>query len=374
MDQDDAALRQQLMRTCNQIVVKAGTRLLTDQERIRTLVAGIAELRKKSRRILLVTSGAVGMGMKELGLAKRPRELAEVQALASIGQCKLMAIYREECAKFGFTAAQLLLTATDLRSRGRYLNLMNCINALWDKGVLPIVNENDSISVDELKFGDNDQLSARLATLTGSQLTIILTTEQGLRKRNEDGTLGDRISVVRKLDDTIKGMAGGTDNSEFSIGGMSSKLTAAELATTAGDYLWIADGRNADALERIAQGDDIGTLFVPGPNRTPGRKRWLRFFAHCSGGLVVDAGAARAVREDGKSLLPSGVLKVTGNFKRGDSVAITDEKGVILAHGLVNYSSMECEQLRGMHTPELAAKLGCDADAEFVHRDQLVRI
>ena len=374
MNQGNCDRRRQLMARCRQVVVKAGTRLLTDHERIRALVRGVAGLRAQHRRVLLVTSGAVGMGMRELGLSRRPRQLAEVQALAAIGQCKLMAIYREECARLGFGAAQLLLTAADLRARGRYLNVMNCINALWDRGVLPIVNENDSVSVDELKFSDNDQLSAQLATLTGSPLTIILTTEQGLRERNEDGSLGARISVVEKLDPRIKAMAGGTDNSEFSIGGMSSKLLAAELVTAAGEHLWIADGRDPEMLDKIARGEDVGTLFVPGPSRLPGRKRWLRFFARCSGALVLDDGAARAVGEEGRSLLPSGVVAVRGTFKRGDSVELVDGSGRVLARGLVNYSSAECELLKGLHTRELVEKLGCDADSEFVHRDQLVKL
>lgn len=368
----DSEYRRRLLADCRQVVVKAGTRLLTDRERIGLLVDGIAGLRAGGRRVLLVTSGAVGMGMKELKLSKRPRELAGVQALAAIGQCKLMAIYREECARHGFAAAQLLLTAADLRGRERYLNVMNCINALWEQNVLPIVNENDSVSVDELKFGDNDQLSARLAAVTGSSLTIILTTEQGLRRRNPDGSLGERISTVGKIDAAVRAMAGGTDNSEFSIGGMSSKLTAAELATTAGEHLWIADGREPGILDRIAAGEDVGTLFVPGPRKLTGPKRWLRFFAKSTGSLAVDAGAAAAVVSDGKSLLARGVTGVQGVFKRGDTVDVVDPAGRAVARGLVNFSSAECEKLRGLHSHELATRLGYDADHEFIHRDHLV--
>ena len=195
-------LRKNVLKNCRQIVVKAGTRLLTSSEQIARLVDEIAYLRKNNFRVMLVTSGAVGMGMKVLGLTKRPRKLAEVQALAAVGQGKLMEIYERECARHGIKSAQLLLTASDLRSRTRYLNVMNCINALWENDVLPIVNENDSVSVDELKFGDNDILSAMLGSLTGSQLTVILTTESGLRERDAEGNLlpdADRLTPVGKF-------------------------------------------------------------------------------------------------------------------------------------------------------------------------------
>ncbi len=370
---ENVELRRQLLGNCRQIIVKAGTRLLTDRSRIANLVEGIAKVRARGYRVLLVTSGAVGMGMRQLGLKRRPRELSGVQALAAIGQCKLMSIYEEECAARGFASAQLLLNASDLRSRERYLNVMNCINALWEKNVLPIINENDSVSVDELKFGDNDILSGMLATLTGSQLTVILTTEQGLRER-VDGVLGERISVVRKLDSSIKAMAGGTDNSEFSIGGMTSKLRAAELVTAAGDALWIADGRNADTLERVINGDDIGTLFLPGKNRVSGHKRWIKFFAAGNGSVTVDEGAAKALNK-GSSLLPSGVVSVSGTFRRGDSIEVFDAAGVLLARGLSNYDSAEADRIKRLHSDELSAALGGrDADDELIHRDNLTLI
>ncbi len=370
MEMDNIAVRQRLLDHCRQIIVKAGTRLLTDRSRISELVSGITILRNRGFRVLLVSSGAVGIGMRQLKLKRRPRELSRIQALAAIGQCRLMAIYEAECRRRGFQSAQLLLTAADLRSRERYLNVMNCINALWERDVLPIVNENDSVSVDELKFGDNDILSGMLATLTGSQLTVILTTEQGLRMRR-DGVLGERISVVPKIDAAVKNMAGGTDNAEFSIGGMSSKIRAAEMVTAAGESLWIADGREDGILEKIIHAEDVGTLFIPGPNRVSGHKRWLKFFACCTGSLVVDQGAAKALREKGGSLLPSGVVEIRGVFKRGDSVEVLDPAGVTIARGLVNYSSAECAVIRGMHSPELGRALGRAADEEIIHRDNL---
>jgi len=363
--------RRALMKRCRQMIVKAGTRLLTDPARINELVDGIAAIRAQGIRVLLVSSGAVGIGMKQLGLAKRPRKLAQVQALAAIGQCRLMAIYQEACAKRGFTAAQLLLTAADLHSRKRYLNVMNCINALWEQDVLPIVNENDPVSIDELKFGDNDSLCGLLTTLTGSDLGVILTTESGLRERDAEGNLGGRIPEVRKFDAALRGMAGGTDNAEMSIGGMASKLKAAELVTSSGDYLWVADGREHDILLKILAGEDVGTLFVPAGEHLPGHKRFIRFFARSTGTIAVDAGAARALCRKGGSLLPSGMTEVTGNFSRGDTVDVAAPDGTVIARGLVNFCAADCLRIKGCHTEKLPELLGHTADEEVIHRDNL---
>jgi glutamate 5-kinase len=262
MKNQQLTARQQVIEDCENIIVKVGTRLLTDTQRIAVFIAGINAMRKKGKKVLLVTSGAVGLGMQQLGLKKRPSELAEVQAMAAIGQSKLMELYEQECRKFGFLPAQLLLTAEDLRNRERHLNVLNCINSLWTHNVLPVINENDSVSVDELKFGDNDILSALLAAMTRTKLTIILTTEEGLREK-VDGKLAGRVSLVEEIDDNLRNSASGTDNSMFSIGGMISKLRAAEIVVTAGDYLWIADGRKDSTLEDILSAKDIGTLFVP---------------------------------------------------------------------------------------------------------------
>ena len=371
MEMSNETLRRDLMGRCRQMVVKAGTRLLTDPARIGELVDGIAAIRKQGIRVLLVSSGAVGMGMAQLGLKKRPRELAKVQALAAIGQCRLMAIYQEACAKRGFHTAQLLLTAADLRSRRRYLNVMNCINALWEDDVLPIVNENDPVSIDELKFGDNDFLAGLLATLTGSDLAVILTTESGLRERDESGKLGARIPVVRKFDAALRAMAGGTDNAEMSIGGMASKLKAAELVTASGDYLLVADGREENILMKILNGEDVGTLFVPRTGHMAGHKRFIRFFAKSAGTLTVDAGAAKAICGKGGSLLPAGVTEVTGSFSRGDTVDVVSPDGKVIARGLVNYNATDCLRLRGFHTADLPRELGHTGDEEIIHRDNL---
>lgn len=372
MDSNNKTLRQSAIAHAKQIIVKAGTRLVIDRESIGKLIDGIAKLRAAGHRVVLVTSGAVGMGMGLAGFTVRPKELAKKQALAAMGQTRLMSIYAEEAARHDIKVAQLLLTAADLRSRGRYLNAMNCINALLEENVLPIINENDSVSVDELKFGDNDTLAGMLTALTGAQMTILLTTVDGLRDRNSDGSLGERIAVVDKITEKLKALAGGTDNSDFSIGGMASKLRAAELATASGAWLWIADGRKDDIAGEILQGKDTGTLFLPEAHKVPGRKRWFGFFSKSSGKIYVDNGAANALEVKGGSLLPSGVVAVDGDFKRGDTVEIVDAAGRQIARGLVNFDKTNCCRIMGKHTDELHAILGNDAEAELVHRDNLV--
>ncbi len=369
---DQITLRRKALVSAKQIIVKAGTRLLIDRESIAKLVSGIAKLRESGHRVLLVSSGAVGMGMELAGVSRRPAELAEKQALAALGQTKLMSIYSEEAAKHGFQVAQLLLTAADLRNRSRYLNVMNCITALWEKNILPIANENDSVSVDELKFGDNDTLAGMLTSVTGADLTILLTTVNGLKDRNPDGSLGERIPVVEKITEKIKSLAGGTDDNNFSIGGMESKLRAAEIATAAGAYLWIADGRETDTIDQILAGADTGTLFLPRLHRVSGRKRWVGFFSKVSGTLTIDDGAACALLQKGKSLLPSGVISVAGNFRRGDTVEIITRQNQPVARGLVNFDAVQLLSICRKHSDEVIEILGRNVETEAVHRDNLV--
>lgn len=365
-------LRQQAVAASRQIIVKAGTRLLIDRGSVARLVDGIALLRERGHRVLLVTSGAVGMGMELAKLEKRPKELAQKQALAAMGQTRLMSIYAEEAARHGFQVAQLLLTASDLRNRSRYLNVMNCINALWERDVLPIVNENDSVSVAELKFGDNDTLAGMLTSLTGAQMTVLLTTVDGLLGRNSDGSLGERIPVVEKITEKIRSLAGNTDDSDLSTGGMASKLRAAGLSTASGAWLWIADGRLPDIIGKILDGEDTGTLFLPEKHKVPGRKRWFGFFSRISGEITVDTGAQKAVLDKGGSLLPSGVTGVDGEFKRGDTVDVCGADGRPFARGLVNFDSADCKKIMGKHTAELPEILGTSAEAELIHRDHLI--
>ncbi|MDD5698088.1 MAG: glutamate 5-kinase [Victivallaceae bacterium] len=365
--------RKQIIARCKCVVVKVGTRLLTDAHRVPVLISGIARFRHQGCRVILVSSGAVGIGMKELGIEKRPVKLAKIQALAAIGQNKLMSLYDAECRKHGFKSAQLLLTAADLHSRERHLNVLNCLNSLLDSDILPIVNENDSVSVDELKFGDNDGLAALLAAMTRAELTIIMTTETGLREK-QDGILGERLSVVRRITAEMRQSAAGTDNADFSIGGMTSKLNAASIVTAAGEYLWIVDGRENDIIDRVLRGEDVGTLFLPQADKMQARKRWLHFFAKSAGHLTVDAGAVKAICHQGRSLLPAGVTEIGGKFKRGDTVEIVDSGGQVIARGLSNFDSVEAAAIAGRQSSEIFQMLHRDSDEVIVHRNNLILV
>ena len=372
---DPVQARKQILKNSRRVVLKVGTRLLADQTAIARLVLQIHELRQSGRQVILVSSGAVGMGMRASGLKRRPRHLSEVQALAAMGQVTLMAMYEAECAKYGFQAAQLLLTADDLRSRERHLNAVNCIEALLSHDVLPIINENDPVSVSELKFGDNDTLAALLGSMIRADLTIILTTVDGLLDKNPDGTLGKRISVVHGVTAALKEIASGTDDAAFSIGGMASKLNAAELLNSAGEALWIASGSDADVIARIFAAEDVGTVFLPpdGIHKMGSRKRWLASFSRPAGTVSVDDGAADALTKKGSSLLPSGVVSVTGNFRRGDVVKIARAStGAVLAKGITNFSSEEAGLIARHKSADLTTLLGCDAEDELVHRNNLV--
>lgn len=371
---ENCELRKNLLKNCHRVVVKAGTRLLTDPELLPHIVQQIKDLRDSGKQVILVSSGAVGTGMKSLGLKKRPRKLSQVQALAALGQVKLMSMYEAECEKLGFRAAQILLTAEDLRSRERHLNALNCIETLLSDDVLPIINENDPVSVDELKFGDNDILASLLASMTRADLTIILTTVDGLKKPNPDGTLGDRISVVHGITDTQRDMAKGTDDGNMSIGGMASKLKAADTLNSAGEALWLASGKETDILDRIFRGEDVGTVFLPpaSKKKMESRKRWLSSFSKPHGKVVVDDGAVNALRRRGSSLLASGITAVEGDFVRGDVLEIISADRQLVGKGLTNFSSDECRKLMGHKSSENHAILNYDADDEVIHRNNLV--
>ena len=372
---ENCELRKKLLEDCRRVVVKAGTRLLTDPELLPGIVRQIKELRDDGKQVILVSSGAVGTGMKSLGLTRRPRRLSQVQALAALGQVKLMSMYEAECEKLGFRAAQILLTAEDLRSRERHLNALNCIETLLSDDVLPIINENDPVSVDELKFGDNDILASLLASMTRADLTIILTTVDGLKKPNPDGSLGERISVVRGITDTQRDMAKGTDDGNMSIGGMASKLKAADTLNSAGEALWLASGKETDILDRIFRGEDVGTVFLPASTRKKkmeSRKRWLSSFSRPHGRVVIDDGAVQALRRRGSSLLASGITSVEGDFVRGDVLEIVSQDGQLIGKGLTNFSSDECRKLMGHQSSENHLILNYDADDEVIHRNNLV--
>jgi glutamate 5-kinase len=351
------------IKSAARLVVKLGTGVLTDSRKqidpaqLQQLVAQIAALRKSGKEIVLVTSGAVGAGMGALGYEKRPTELAELQACAAIGQTRLMAIYAELFAKHDLHVAQVLLTHEDLEHHERHLNARNTLVTLLGRGVVPVINENDAVSFTEIKFGDNDRLSALVASLLPADLLVILTTVDGVIE-NFSKPDPKTISVIEQIDSTIEKLAGGT-TSETAVGGMRSKIEAAKIVVRSGIPLVIASGKKKNVLAKILNGEDEGTLFVAQPDKLQGRKRWIAFFHHPKGTLFVDDGAKTALRESGKSLLPPGVARCEGDFVAGDVVRICDLDGTEFARGIAKFSA---EEIR-------ARKL---ARVELVHRDDLV--
>jgi glutamate 5-kinase len=350
------------LKNASRIVVKFGTGVLTDSRRqpdvaqLKQLTGQVAAIRAQGKQIVIVSSGAVGAGMGVLGYEKRPSELAALQACAAVGQSRLMTTYEKLFGEAGFSVAQVLLTHDDLEHHERHLNARNTLVNLLEHGVIPIINENDAISFTELKFGDNDRLSALVACLLPADALIILTSVDGLIE-NFGQANSKTISAVENLDDTIEKMAGGTQ-SETSVGGMASKLQAAKMVIRSGIPIVIASGRKKTVLADILAGRDEGTLFVAQSAKLTGRKRWIAFFHHANGALFVDDGAKKALREKGKSLLAPGVVRCQDEFAAGEVVRICDLDGTEFARGISEYGStvVQARQASGV----------------LVHRDNLV--
>ncbi len=356
-------MHRESLKSAGRVVVKFGTGVLTDSQKqpdpaqLEQLVAQIAALRQSGREVVVVTSGAVGAGMGALGYKSRPTALAEKQACAAVGQSRLMAVYDQLFARHGLVVAQVLLTHDDLEHHERHLNARNTLVTLLNRGVVPIINENDAVSFTEIKFGDNDKLSALVASLLPADLLVILTTVDGVIE-DFGGPNPKTISVIEHIDAAIEGLAGGTA-SETAVGGMKSKVDAAKIVVRSGIPLVIASGRKASVLAQILSGADEGTLFLAAPTRLAGRKRWIAFFHHPQGALHVDNGAKEALRNGGKSLLPPGLAHCEGDFAAGEVVRICDLDGMEFARGIASFSA---EEIRGQ-------KL---ARVELVHRDDLV--
>jgi glutamate 5-kinase len=338
-------VRSALLKDVFRIVVKVGTGVLTDARKrpdlaqMEQLVAQIAAGRKAGKEILLVSSGAVGAGMGVLGHSKRPTDLAELQACAAVGQSRLMATYDQLFSAHGLAVAQVLLTHDDLEHHERHLNARNTLVTLLNRGIIPIINENDVVSFTELKFGDNDKLSALVASLLPADLLVILTTVEGVIANfgKENPSV---IAVIQHIDEAVEALAGGTD-SETAVGGMASKIQAAKIVVRSGIPLVIAPGRKKNAIADVLAGENVGTLFVPKPTRLQGRKRWIAFFHHPKGTLFVDEGAKKALREAGKSLLPPGVSRCEGDFQSGEVIRICDLNGMEFARGIAEFPSAE---------------------------------
>ena len=356
-------MHRESIKSAGRIVVKLGTGVLTDSHKLidpaqlEQLVTQIAALKKAGKEIVLVTSGAVGAGMGALGYSSRPTDLAEKQACAAVGQSRLMAAYDKLFSAHGILVAQVLLTHEDLEHHERHLNARNTLVTLLGRGVVPIINENDAVSFTEIKFGDNDKLSALVASLLPADLLVILTTVEGVIE-NFGGPNAKIISIIEQIDAMVENLAGGT-TSETAVGGMASKVQAAKIVVRSGIPLVIASGRKKNVLAKVLAGEDEGTLFVAQPNRLQGRKRWIAFFHHPKGTLFVDDGAKKALREAGKSLLPPGVVRCEGEFAAEDVVRICDLDGMEFARGITRFDSTA---VRERKLPK----------EELVHRDDLV--
>ena len=362
-------------------VVKVGTSVLTapdgslDSSRIDHLAEEIAAVTATGRKVALVSSGAVGAGIGRLGLPKRPDNLRQVQAAAAIGQSYLIRAYDDGFRRHGRHAAQLLLTHEDFDSRARYLNMRNTLTALFVYNAVPVINENDTISVDEIKFGDNDQLAAMVTNLLQAPLMVILSVVDGLfRSDPGEGGVGgtsEIVPLVPHLDDEILGLAG-SSKSSLGTGGMRSKLQAARLVTQAGGSVIIASGRNPSPLTRILEGQSVGTLFLARGATQGARKRWIGSTARPRGQFVVDEGARKALEAGNKSLLPIGIVMVEGEFEKGDVVGVRDTQGREFARGLSNYSTADANEIRGLRTEQVRQLLGRGLYDEVIHKDNLV--
>lgn len=360
---------------CQRLVVKVGSSLLVGKEGVRRawlegLVAELAAARARGQEVIVVSSGAIALGAATLRLDKGGRgSLADAQAAAAVGQIALSGLWAELLGRHGLTAAQLLLTLEDLEDRRRYLNATATLTRLLDAGAVPVINENDSVATQEIRFGDNDRLAARVAQAARASAVLLLSDVDGLYDRNPAEPGAQLLAEVRGVTSEIHAMATGGSSSGMGSGGMTSKLQAAEIADLAGIALVIGSGLHPAPIARVT-GQGIGTLFRP-RRKAGARKAWLGGRLRLKGALLVDMGAAAALGR-GSSLLAAGITGVEGDFQRGDAVAIRDGEGRVLAHGLAEYDAAECARLVGRQSGDQAAILGYAPRSAVVHRDQLV--
>ena len=366
-----STLLRQRLPAARHVVIKLGTQLLTapngqlDHAYFHNIARQTQALRARGLQVTIVSSGAVGAGMAHLSLHERPTDVSQLQAVASVGQPQLMRHMREAFEPLNLKVGQLLLTRSDFEDRVRFLNMRNCILSLHAMGCIPIVNENDTVAVDEIRFGDNDTLAAMLCHALQADALILLTVV--------DGLLDGQGQVIDLVEDFAQ--AGGhirSDKSKLGSGGMITKHTAARLMTLAGELTLIANGRTPDILLRLLTGEKLGTLFAPAQRKMEGRKRWIGLTKRPCGTLVIDSGASRAIVSQGKSLLASGILKVEGDFDKGAVLLVRDEQGRELARGLTNYNAEELDKIRGKKSQQFEVILGRASYDEVIHRDNLV--
>src|SRR5688572_29860693 len=366
-------IRKQYLAAVRTVEIKLGTQLLSDRDGrldtgfVATVAKEVATLRQRGIGVTIVSSGAVGAGLRELNLPKRPTDLAKLQAVAAVGQRRLMDVWADAFEPFKLPVAQILLTREDIDERTRFLNVRNTIHAAHELGAVPIINENDTISTDEIvkiTFGDNDILAALVATALRADLLVLMTVVNGLLDAK-----GETVSLIESIDAARELVR--AEKSALGKGGMNSKLEAAKMVTDAGEALIVANGRDENVLPRLLAGDTLGTLFVPSPKKRSSRSRWIGA-ARPAGSIVVDDGADVALTQRNRSLLAAGVVKVSGVFVPGDVVSIVNSAGKEIARGLSNYASDDARKICGKKTADVHALLGDAAYDEVVHRDNLV--
>ncbi|MGB5285131.1 MAG: glutamate 5-kinase [Polyangiales bacterium] len=360
-DQTRAALRD-----CKRMVVKIGSRALcAEGGRFAQVAEQVATQVRAGRKVVLVSSGAVAVGRERLGLTERPKKISLLQAAAATGQSLLMRAYEDAFEPLGIHVAQVLLTHDAVTDRDRYLHARQAIDELLKLGVVPIINENDTVSIDELRFGDNDQLAAMVCTLVGADLLVLLSDVAGILDDQNA-----RVSLVREVSD-IEAFIRPSDG-DVGLGGMQSKVEAARRATLHGLPVVIGPAASPAFLEELMQGEDVGTLLLPHGSPLPSRKHWIAYTLKPRGRIEVDAGACRALEKRHSSLLPAGVVSVTGSFQAGDAVSIINESGIELARGLARYGADEVRLLAGGHSQQIAERIGSHVGDEVVHRDDIV--
>lgn len=372
------SIRKNIVSRAKRVVIKLGSYVLTtpsfklDRKVFLDVIQTIAETRERNIETVLVSSGAIASAMGTLGLSERPKLISQEQAAAAIGQISLMGLYNRLLGKFNLNAAQILLTHSDLGNRQRFLNARHTLNSVLEYGAVPIINENDTTVVEEIRFGDNDYLSSLVTNLVQADLLIILTDIDGFYDKDprkfDDAKF---ISLVENVDSSIEKLALGT-KSKIAKGGMATKIKAAKTAAHFGVPTIIANGKTKGNLSKILQGEEIGTLILPKQNKLTSRKHWIAFTLKPQGRITVDNGAKTAMVEKARSLLPSGITSVDGDFDPGESVSCCDEKGVEFARGLSAYSAEDIGKIKGANTSEIKKILGHDSPPEIINRDDMV--
>lgn len=381
-------IRKDILKNIKRVVIKIGSSVISNKDKGRSsLECGLSKdwvkhyarqikrIQDKGYDVVLVSSGAIMAGRERLGLSRADLSIPEKQACAAIGQSFLMHTYEKAFEKKDIKVAQILLSHDDLGNRRRYLNAKHTIEALLERNVIPIINENDSVTVEEIKIGDNDTLSATVACLVDAQLLIILSDVEGLYDRDptvkKQGEKAELISHVERVNEEIERTAGKSNN-RLTVGGMYTKVLAAKKTMSFGIPTLVVNGLDEKVLENIFSGKDVGTLFWSGKGKIRDRKHWIAHTLKPAGTLAVDVGARKAIVEGGKSLLPAGLIKIEGEFEFGKAVMIIDEAGKEIGRGLVNYSSRDLQQIKGMKTPAIKKMIGASFYEEVIHRDDLV--